>query len=131
MERKISVYEIIDEMTEYIISYADKKGAWVSWEDIEALRKEFSECGNILDVIDEENFDFYEVYKTALDLAFAYHGFYYKIVLSYYDRFEFGHLHRSAWYSKYKDRLVEKFYEDDNHSEYYTKDEIYGMIERI
>ena len=131
MERKISVYDIIDDMAEYIVRYADKHGAWTSWEDIEALRAEFDECKNILEVIDKNNFDFYEVYKSALDLALGNHGFYYKIVLSYYDNFEFSHLNYLAWYSKDKDKLVAKFYKDDGHSEYYTTSEIYKMVERI
>lgn len=131
VERKVSVYNIIDEMAAYIVRYAEKHGAWTSWEDIEALRAEFGECKNILEMIDKNNFNFSMVYDTALDLAFCYHGFYYQIVLSYYDNFKFGHLHYLAWYSKDKDKLVEKFYEDDNHSEYYTKEEIYKMVEKI
>ena len=119
--------DMITRMAQYMISYAQEKGAWASLDDKEEVRAEFSECDDILDVIEEQNLGFEGLYEGALDMA--YNKFKYKIALSYYE--ENMHLHRSTWYSKDKDRLVEKFYEDDNHSEYYTKDEIYGMIERI
>ena len=122
--------EIMERMAEHIIICAET-GAWADREEIEEVKEAFKDCDNILEIIDKTNLDFYNTYKTALDLALAYHRFYYKIVLSYYDNSEFGHLHNLAWYSKYKDKLVEKFYADDNHSEYYTKEEIYKMIERV
>lgn len=110
-------------MAQYIISYAEEKGAWASLDDIDAVRAEFGECDDILEAIEEKNLSFDELYEGAL--AMAYNKFKYKIVLSYYE--ENMHLHRSVWYAKTKEGLANKFYNDRS---YYTKNEIYGMIER-
>lgn len=117
----------MNRMAEHIISCAET-GAWADKE--EEVKEAFKNCDNILEIIDKANLNFYHTYESALNLALAYHRFY-KITLSYYDKYKFGHLHNLAWYSKEKDKLVERFYADDDNKEYFTKEEIYKMIERV
>ena len=123
----MGLYEIMDKFEEYIANYAEKNGVWTDWEEEEEVKAELSEHGNIIEMADKANLDFYEVYKTALDLN--YNKFRYKIVLSYYNNpIDSLKPHTSVWYSNDKEKLANKF---KNDKPYYTEEEIYRMIEKL
>ena len=146
--KKITIEEvrstIIASMTEYIINYADANGAWADWDDSEAVRAElndykdeeivglYEECDSVFDVIDDEDLDFYEIYREALEAACNKFG--YKISLSSNDTFG-NFLAFDVWYAKDKNRLAHKVYDDCTGFEFsdekFTEEQLYAMIEEL
>ena len=128
---KQTIDAIIASMTEYIINYAKKEGAWADWDDSETVRAEFRNC-DAMKSIEEEDLDFYEVYRDALDAA--YNKFNYKITLASYGKFG-DIMSYDVWYATNTSELVEKVYDDCGGFEYseeqYTEKDLYEMIAEL
>ena len=141
--------EITDDMSEYIVDFARKYGAWGDWYDGEETLRALDDFYGDYDFDEDEyvdvwsqlehdeNCDKFEIYVDALNIAIKSFKYVLSMNAETSDRYLDGSCPQNAWYGNDKKALVEKVYSDCNGFEYLeeddrlTEDDLYSMIETI